>query len=190
MKNLGAHAQCSTECIGLQRHDHELLHVEIVVGMRTPIDDIHHRNRHLHGTAATKIPIQRQTAVICSSACHRHTGRQDGIGPYTALVRGAVQLDKNTMNKGLLLGIQTHQCLSDFGIDMLNRPQDSPAAQRPTAILAANMSLAPKRLLSGVPSNSIRIRSIKVCSWASRPINASEISVLICSTARSTPLPG
>ena len=42
---------------------------------------------------------------------------------------------------------------------------------------------------AAVPSSSIRVRSTKVCSWASRPISASEISVFRFSTARSTPLP-
>ncbi|CFP59071.1 Uncharacterised protein [Bordetella pertussis] len=56
-------------------------------------------------------------------------------------------------------------------------------------MLAASMALAPRRSLLSVPSSSIRVRSTKVCSCASRPIRASEISVLRFSTARSTPLP-
>ena len=40
-----------------------------------------------------------------------------------------------------------------------------------------------------VPSRSIRVLSRKACSEASRPSTDSEISVLTCSTALSTPLP-
>src|SRR6218665_365310 len=53
----------------------------------------------------------------------------------------------------------------------------------------ASMALAPRRLLFSVPSRSIRVLSRKACSEASRPSTASEISVLTCSTALSTPLP-
>ena len=55
--------------------------------------------------------------------------------------------------------------------------------------MLANMALAPRRLLFSVPSRSIRVLSRKACSDASRPKMASEISLLIWSTALSTPLP-
>ena len=42
---------------------------------------------------------------------------------------------------------------------------------------------------AAVPSRSIRVRSRNACSLASRPMIASEISVLIFSQACSTPLP-
>jgi hypothetical protein len=56
-------------------------------------------------------------------------------------------------------------------------------AARATAIETASMALAPRRLLFSVPSRSIRVLSRKACSSASRPSTASEISVLMCSTA-------
>ena len=58
-----------------------------------------------------------------------------------------------------------------------------------TAIDTASMALAPRRDLLSVPSRSIRVLSMKACSSASRPIRASEISVLTFSTACRTPLP-
>ena len=45
------------------------------------------------------------------------------------------------------------------------------------------MALAPSRLLFGVPSSSISIASIAICSSASRPDSASKISPLTASTA-------
>jgi hypothetical protein len=58
-----------------------------------------------------------------------------------------------------------------------------------TAIDTASTALAPRRDLFSVPSRSMRILSMKLCSVASSPMIASEISVLTFSTARSTPLP-
>ena len=66
---------------------------------------------------------------------------------------------------------------------------DSSAAARATAIDTASIALAPSRDLFSVPSRSISVRSKKACSQASRPSTASEISVLMNSTALSTPLP-
>src|SRR5258708_1094011 len=53
----------------------------------------------------------------------------------------------------------------------------------------ARMAFAPRRDLLSVPSSSIKVLSMKLCSCASRPMIASEISVLMCSTAFRTPLP-
>ena len=63
------------------------------------------------------------------------------------------------------------------------------AAARATAMLTASVAFAPRRLLLSVPSRSISVLSRKACSLASRQRTDSLISVLICSTARSTPLP-
>jgi hypothetical protein len=57
------------------------------------------------------------------------------------------------------------------------------------AIDTASMALAPRRPLFSVPSRSTSVLSMKVCSVASRPTIASEISVFTASTAFSTPLP-
>ena len=39
------------------RNNHELLNIQIVICVRATIDDIHHRNRHLHRARATKIAV-------------------------------------------------------------------------------------------------------------------------------------
>ena len=72
---------------------------------------------------------------------------------------------------------------------VVNVVTKQPQAKRATAIETASMALAPRRDLLSVPSKSIRVLSRKACSEASRPSTASEISVLMNSTARNTPLP-
>ncbi len=66
---------------------------------------------------------------------------------------------------------------------------DSSAAALATAHDTASMAFAPSRALFSVPSRSIIVRSTKACSEASRPMIASQISVLTFSTAFCTPLP-
>jgi hypothetical protein len=51
------------------------------------------------------------------------------------------------------------------------------------------MALAPRRLLFGVPSISIMVRSMPTCSVASKPTSSSAISPFTAATASSTPLP-
>ncbi len=66
---------------------------------------------------------------------------------------------------------------------------DSSAAALATAHETARTALAPSRALFSVPSSSIIVLSMNDCSVASRPMMASQISVLTFSTAFSTPLP-
>ena len=42
MKDFCAHAQSVMEMVGANRHDHEFLNIQRVVGMRTTIHDVHH----------------------------------------------------------------------------------------------------------------------------------------------------
>ena len=88
--------------------------------------------------------------------------------------QAAVTLINNKGNLG--------QTLSDLGSDETIR-------NVATAMLTASVALAPRRALLSLPSRSISVLSRKACSLASRPSTASLISVLMCSTAFSTPLP-
>ena len=66
---------------------------------------------------------------------------------------------------------------------------DSSAAAFAVATDTASSAFAPSRALLSVPSRSISVWSMNACSSASRPMIASQISVLTFSTAWSTPLP-
>ena len=45
MERLGAVAQRLGETRRANRHDHELLEVDVVVGVLAAVDDVHHRHR-------------------------------------------------------------------------------------------------------------------------------------------------
>ena len=72
------------------RNDHELLQVEVVVGVGAAVDDIHHGHGQLASVHAAKVTVQRQTRFFSSGAGHRHGHGQHGIGAQAAFVLGAV----------------------------------------------------------------------------------------------------
>ena len=111
-----------------QRNDHQLLQVEVVVGVLAAVDDVHHGHRHLHRAHAAKVAVQGQTGFFGRSARHRHRDRQHGVGTQARLVGSAVQIHQGSVQKGLLGGIQTQHGLGDFGVDELDRAQHALAA--------------------------------------------------------------
>ena len=46
VEDLGAVAHRLAEARRADRDDHQLLQVEVVVGVRAAVDDVHHRHRH------------------------------------------------------------------------------------------------------------------------------------------------
>ncbi|MCY1240282.1 hypothetical protein D9M72_531210 [compost metagenome] len=49
MEHLGAHAQGFPESGRADRLDHELLDIDIVIGMLAAMEDVHHGHRHAVG---------------------------------------------------------------------------------------------------------------------------------------------
>ena len=105
VEHLGTVAQRFTKARRAHRDDHELLQIEVVVGVRAAIDHVHQGHRHLHGARAAKVAVKRQTRLFCRSPRHGHTDGQGGIGTKAAFVVGAVQVDQSAVEKGLLGGV-------------------------------------------------------------------------------------
>jgi hypothetical protein len=103
------------------RHDHEFLDVQAVVGVLAAVDDVHHRHRHLHRRHAAEVAVQRQAGFLGSRLGDGHRDGQDGVGAETRLVVGAVEIDHGLVDEGLLLGIEADDGFGDLGIDVLDR---------------------------------------------------------------------
>ena len=121
MKNFSAVAQRFPEIGRTYRNDHELLQVEVVVGVRTTVHHIHHRHRHLIRTHAAKVAVQRQTRFFGCRPGHGHGDRQHGIGAQAGFVLGAVEVDQRFVEKGLLRRVQPQHRFGNFGVDVLYR---------------------------------------------------------------------
>src|SRR5436190_787909 len=63
MKNLRTHTQGFMKGICAYRHNHELLKINVVISVRTAVDDIHHRHRQHAGVWATEVFVERYFQV-------------------------------------------------------------------------------------------------------------------------------
>ena len=120
VEHLGTVAQRLAERRRAHRDDHQLLQVQVVVGMGATVHHVHHRHRQLHAAHATKIAVQRQAAFLGGGAGHGHAHRQRGVGAQARLVLGAVQVDQGLVQKGLLAGVQAEHRFADLGVDVLD----------------------------------------------------------------------
>ena len=71
LENLRAVAQRLAEGRRADRHDHELLHVDAVVGVRPAVDHIHLRHRQRHFARTTEVAVQRQRRFLGGGLRHR-----------------------------------------------------------------------------------------------------------------------
>ncbi len=124
VENFSAHAQCIGEVLGANRLNHELLNVDVVVGVLTTVDDVHHRHRHgVDAGGAVQVGdvrVQRHALGLCSSLGSSQGNSQDGVGAQSSLVLGAVQLDHRAVQLGLSGRITANQQLADGAIDIGN----------------------------------------------------------------------
>ena len=119
VEHFGAVADRFLEARCADRDDHEFLDVQVVVGVRAAVDDVHHRHRHLHRAGAAEVAVQRQAGFFGGGLGHRHRHRQHGVGAEAALVFGAVQVDQGAVEEGLLVGVEAHDRFGDLGVDIL-----------------------------------------------------------------------
>ena len=86
VEDLDAAAQGVAEGVEAQRHDHELLHVDRVVGVRAAVDDVHHRRRQQPGADAAQVAEQRQAAVVGRRVGDGQRHAENGVGAEVLLV--------------------------------------------------------------------------------------------------------
>ena len=107
------------------RHDHEFLEVDRVVGMRAAIDDVHHRHRQHVRVRAADIAVERQAGGFRRGLGDRQRHAEDGVGAEPALVRRAVELDHRLVDVDLVLGFHAADRLEDLAVDGLDRLLDA-----------------------------------------------------------------
>ena len=128
MKDLGPAPQRFAEGRRADRHDHEFLEIDAIVGVRAAIDDVHHRHRQDRRPDPAHVAEQRQPARIGRRAGRGKTDPEDGIGAEAALVVAAVELDHQRVDLGLVLGFVADDGVGDLAIDRGDRLPDPLAA--------------------------------------------------------------
>ncbi len=102
-------AQAFGEGLGTDRGNHEFLDVNIGVGVRATVEDVHQRNGQDVGVRAAQVLVQRQVSRSSSCIGHGQGNTQDGVGAELALVGRTVQVDHGLVDAALVSGVETNQ---------------------------------------------------------------------------------
>ncbi len=128
------HAQALREARRAAWHDHELLEVDLVVGVRAAVEHVHHRHgQHPRGLAAEVAP-QRQALLrgLRMGRGERHA--EDRVRAESRLVRGAVERDQRIVERLLAGRIHSMHGRGDLAVDVRHRARDALAAPRLSAV--------------------------------------------------------
>ena len=123
--DLGAPTQALGKARGAHRHDHELLEVDVVVGMHTAVKDVHHRRGQQVGVDAAQVLVQRQARRLGSGAGDGQRHAQDGVGTELGLVGGTVRGNQRGIDGALVEGVEAHDGVSALVVDVLDGPKDA-----------------------------------------------------------------
>ena len=137
--DLGAPTQALGKARGAHRHDHELLEVDVVVGMHAAVEDIHHRCGQQVGVDATQVLVQRQARRLGSGAGNGQRHAQDGVGTELGLVGGTVRGNQRGINGALVEGVETHDGVSALVVDVLDGLRNA-LAQVATFVAVAQLA--------------------------------------------------
>ncbi len=98
--DLGARAQRLAEGRRADRRDHELLDVDVGVGVRAAVEDVHHRHRQQVGVGAADVAEQRQVGGLGGGPGDGERDAEDRVGAELGLVGGAVELESSPGRRG------------------------------------------------------------------------------------------
>ena len=118
--DLGAPAQALGKARSTHRHDHELLEVNVVVGMHAAVEDIHHRCGQQVGVDAAQVLVQRQARRLGSGAGNSQRHARDGVGTELGLVGSTVRGNQRGIDGALVEGIEAHDGVSALVVDVLD----------------------------------------------------------------------
>jgi len=125
VEDFGVHANGFSEGFGAERHNHEFLKVDFVVGMFAPVDDVGHRDRKDGRVDAAKIFVEWKTQIFGCGAGSRHGNTEHGVGAEFALVFSAIEFDERAVDINLFECIQATDFAGDGGVDILDGGQDT-----------------------------------------------------------------
>jgi hypothetical protein len=94
VEDLGPDPQSLGERLRAGRHEHELLEVDPILGVRSSVDDVHQRDRQRASVSAAEPAIQRQACVGRRSLRRGKRAPEDRVRAQPALGLRAVELDQ------------------------------------------------------------------------------------------------
>ena len=131
---LGAPAQRLGEGRRADRHDHELLEVDVVVGVHAAVEHVHHRHRQHVGVGAADVAVQRQLELVGRGLGHGERHAEDGVGAEAGLVVGAVEVDQRPVDAALVERVEADDGVGDLAVDVGDGVEHALAAEAVAAV--------------------------------------------------------
>jgi hypothetical protein len=103
--------------------NHEFLNINVVVRVLAAVDDVHHGHGQDFGIHAADVLVQGKAQGVRRCAGNGHRNAEDGIRAQFALGLGAVEVDHDLVNEGLLGGVHVDDFGGDEGVDIVNSLQ-------------------------------------------------------------------
>src|SRR3990167_8123460 len=79
-------------------NNHKFLKINGIIGMRSPINNIHQGNGQNMGVSSSNVTIQRHKLFLGSRFCCRKTYSQQGVSSQTFFILCSVKLDEGVIN--------------------------------------------------------------------------------------------
>jgi hypothetical protein len=134
VEDLRAHAQGLAEGRRSDGHDHELLEVDLVVGVGAAVEDVHLRDGQHVRRVATQVAPQRQPLLPRGRVRRGQRHADDRVRAEARLVRRAVEVDHRPVQAGLVGGVATGDRVGELAIDVGDRLHHSLAPPALTAV--------------------------------------------------------
>ena len=120
VEDLHAVPQGFAEARGADRQDHELLQIDVVVGVRAAVHDVHHRDREPRRAVAREMAVERRAGVLRGGMRRGKRHRQQGVGAEPRLGRRPVRLDHRAVDPPLVGRVGADEQLAQLAIDVAN----------------------------------------------------------------------
>ena len=102
MEGLGRPTQCLAEALRAHGHDHELLKIDVRIGMRATVQYVEHRRGKHAGVHAAQVAIERNLQCLRHGAGRGHRNSQNCIRTELALIRRSIERDHRLVNEPLI----------------------------------------------------------------------------------------
>ena len=100
--DLGTLLQRLTERRRADRRDHELLDVDVGVGMRAAVEDVHHRHRQQVRVRPAEVAVERQLGRLGRGVGDRQRDAEDRVGAELGLVGRRVEVEHDPVDRALV----------------------------------------------------------------------------------------
>ena len=105
MVDLGAPAHGFLEGRRADGHDHELLNINVGIGVRSTVEDVHAGNREDVGVRAAQVLVESEPGRLGCGVSRGERNAEDGVGAKLALVVGAVKVEQKCVQRALIRSV-------------------------------------------------------------------------------------